>query len=94
MSCKKCEQFQDSQNTSYYRWKNANIEIRGCDEHLKEIFEILNHAQDEERKKQAGLGPEENPEEEIEEEVKDETGITDDPEDIEADYHPRPEEEN
>lgn len=45
MSCDKCEEFQDSDMTSYYRWKNANIEIRGCDEHLREIFSMLDKLQ-------------------------------------------------
>jgi hypothetical protein len=45
MSCKNCEVFQESEFSSWYRWENANIEIRGCDKHLKEIFEVLNKAQ-------------------------------------------------
>lgn len=47
MSCEKCNQFQASAMTSYYRWKNANIEVRGCDEHLKEVFEVLTKYQTE-----------------------------------------------
>lgn len=42
MSCQKCDEWQDSEKTSYYRWKNANIEMRGCDEHLREVFDELN----------------------------------------------------
>ena len=45
MSCEKCKEVQDSDITSFYRWKNANVEIRACDEHLKEIFSILTEAQ-------------------------------------------------
>lgn len=45
MSCQKCDDFQDSEMTSYYRWKHANVEMRGCDEHLREIFDALNQAQ-------------------------------------------------
>lgn len=45
MSCKDCGDFQDSELTSYYRWKTANIEIRGCRKHLREIFDALNKAQ-------------------------------------------------
>ena len=41
MSCNKCNEFQDSEVTSFFRWKNANIEIRACEEHLKEVFEAL-----------------------------------------------------
>jgi len=45
MSCKKCNEFQKVDYTSFYRWKNADIEIRGCPEHLKEIFQVLNKEQ-------------------------------------------------
>lgn len=45
MSCEECEKIQNSNLTSFYRWKTANIEIRGCDKHLKEIFEVLNKFQ-------------------------------------------------
>lgn len=45
MSCEDCEKFQEGNLTSYYRWKNANIEIRGCEKHLREIFDTLNEAQ-------------------------------------------------
>ena len=45
MSCEKCAKFQESNMSSYYRWGKANIEIRGCDEHLKEIFEVLSEYQ-------------------------------------------------
>ena len=47
MSCNKCEDKQESYKSgiAYYRWKNANIAIDGCDEHLKEIFNALNEAQ-------------------------------------------------
>ena len=41
MSCKACEEFQDSGNVSFFRWKNANIEIRACAEHLREVFRAL-----------------------------------------------------
>jgi hypothetical protein len=47
MSCIKCDEFQDSNKTSYYRWKNANVEVRACEEHLKEVFKALNDAQEE-----------------------------------------------
>lgn len=45
MSCQKCEATQNSDITSYYRWKNANIEMRGCHEHLREIFIVLTNHQ-------------------------------------------------
>jgi hypothetical protein len=47
MSCQDCEDFQNLNQTSYYRWKNANIEIRACKTHLLEIFDVLNDAQEE-----------------------------------------------
>ncbi len=61
MSCENCNNCQDgnyeesangsvvrikSTGAAYYRWKNANIEMNGCDEHLKEIFDVLNTCQD------------------------------------------------
>lgn len=45
MSCIDCEEFQESGKTSYYRWKHANIEVRACVEHLKEVFAALNEKQ-------------------------------------------------
>jgi hypothetical protein len=45
MGCKECEKFQESEFTSYYRWKNANIEMRGCNEHLRQVFGALNQHQ-------------------------------------------------
>ena len=51
MSCKRCDDAQDNVGVSaFYRWKHANIEVRGCDEHLREIFDTLNAKQAEERK--------------------------------------------
>ncbi len=44
MSCQKCSDFQDSNMTSYIRWKNANVEVRACEEHLKEVFAAINAA--------------------------------------------------
>ncbi len=31
--------------TSFFRWGKANIEIRACEEHLKEVFNVLREAQ-------------------------------------------------
>lgn len=48
MSCLECEKFQEDTNkTSYYRWRNANIEVRACEKHLREIFDALNDKQKE-----------------------------------------------
>lgn len=44
MSCELCETEQEkTQRSAYYRWKNANIEVRGCDTHLREMFSALNN---------------------------------------------------
>ena len=42
MSCEKCNEAQDTLGKAYFRWGNANIELNGCDEHLGEIFFLLN----------------------------------------------------
>lgn len=47
VSCKACEEFQESSATFYYRWKNANIEVRGCEAHLREVFDALNEYREE-----------------------------------------------
>jgi len=49
MSCEKCKEYQKTDLTAYYRWKNANVEMRGCDRHLKEIFRVLGKAQSTDR---------------------------------------------
>ena len=50
MSCENCEKAQEEPNFAYYRWKNANIEMRGCGEHLREVFDALNEKQKEQDK--------------------------------------------
>ena len=45
MSCDKCDQFENKGKTADYRWGKANIGMIGCEEHLKEIFDVLNKAQ-------------------------------------------------
>lgn len=47
MSYVKCDEFQETDMGYYYRWKNANIEIRGCMEHVREIMNELNARQQE-----------------------------------------------
>lgn len=41
MSCELCEKAHDEGRVYYYRWKNANIGVIGCTEHVKEIMGIL-----------------------------------------------------
>ena len=48
MSCDKCDKKQDEEMVVYYRWGTANVGFTGCDEHLNEIFNVLNKAQKEE----------------------------------------------
>lgn len=50
MSCKMCDEFQQSDMTSFFRWKNANIEIRACAAHMTEVFEVLRDYQKKEDK--------------------------------------------
>lgn len=45
MSCEYCSKAQEKESIVYYRWKNADIAMSGCDEHLKQIFGILSVAQ-------------------------------------------------
>ena len=48
MSCEACELAQkramEEGHVSFYRWKNANVMMVGCDEHLKEIYDTLSKA--------------------------------------------------
>jgi len=46
MSCEDCREMQDSTRNTYFRWGTANVQIRGCDRHLLEIFEVLRKAQE------------------------------------------------
>jgi len=41
MGCEECEKFQKTNKTAYVRWKNANIEVRACEKHLRELFELI-----------------------------------------------------
>ena len=42
MSCTACKMAQENDYSFYYRWGNANIEIRGCSEHVGQIIKVLN----------------------------------------------------
>src|SRR3990167_1938326 len=43
MACEKCDNRNERQEgIAFYRWKTANIGMMGCDEHLREIFNVLN----------------------------------------------------
>lgn len=41
MSCEDCEKTQKEPGIAWYRWKVANIAMKACDKHLREIFEVL-----------------------------------------------------
>lgn len=45
MSCSDCEEMQRGDMTAPYRWGIANIEVRACNVHAKEVFDALNRAQ-------------------------------------------------
>ena len=45
MSCEKCEEMQRGDMTAPYRWGTANIEVKGCDEHVQQVFGALNQIQ-------------------------------------------------
>ncbi len=45
MTCPACTAAQQQPRSAWYRWKNANLEVRGCDVHLREVFEALSEAQ-------------------------------------------------
>lgn len=45
MSCEDCSQQQRGPSSAFYRWRNANIEMRGCDVHLREAFHALNRVE-------------------------------------------------
>lgn len=50
MSCEYCEIVQNNHWKGYfYRWKNANIAIMGCKEHVKEVMAALNKVQGEKK---------------------------------------------
>jgi len=50
MSCKDCDDLQEGNVTSYFRWGTANIEVRACRKHLKEVYDVLREAQKQEIK--------------------------------------------
>lgn len=45
-NCQKCEVTRHQFIKFLYRWKDANIEMKGCARHIKQIFDILNKAQE------------------------------------------------
>ena len=47
MSCEKCEIAQAEKQEYYFRWKNANILLSGCREHIKEVMEVLREEKNE-----------------------------------------------
>ena len=44
MSCKDCEAAREIDVKVYFRWRNANILIGGCNKHMEEVLDVLrNH---------------------------------------------------
>ncbi len=47
MSCHDCEKAIDETGETYpYRWAYATVIVMGCKEHVRQIFEALNAAQE------------------------------------------------
>lgn len=46
MSCQACQESQDDGSPSYFRWKNANIQMNGCNAHLNEVMNVLRSFQE------------------------------------------------
>ena len=46
MSCENCENDQEYKFPAYYRWKDADIEIRGCERHIREVMIALDIIQE------------------------------------------------
>ncbi len=46
MSCEKCNKSHEESAIAYYRWDIANIALKGCAKHLREIFNVLSFWQD------------------------------------------------
>lgn len=45
MACLDCERNQMEGMAAYFRWKNANIMMSGCGEHIRQVFTVLRRAQ-------------------------------------------------
>lgn len=58
MSCSRCEERQAGETSAWFRWGTANIEIRGCDDHLRTMFEWLRIGTDPERQRLLDAAPE------------------------------------
>jgi len=54
MSCDNCEHHDVK---TFYRWKNANIEMRGCREHLRQVMDALNEYQSGDQDGEGDEGP-------------------------------------
>ncbi len=42
MSCNDCREAQNEGMIAPYRWGIANIDVSGCNKHVKELFNVLN----------------------------------------------------
>jgi hypothetical protein len=52
VSCEACEQARLEPKFAHYHWRDADIEVRGCREHLVELFRALNDLQFPDRARQ------------------------------------------
>lgn len=56
MSCQDCKESQDGGMIAPYRFGIANIDVSGCNKHVKEVFDILNAHQQGTEEAPAGGG--------------------------------------
>ena len=45
MACEDCEKAEEDGRVAYVRWGPANIGLIGCDEHVREVLDVLNEHQ-------------------------------------------------
>lgn len=45
MGCQACKDADNETEMYYYRWGTSNVAVIGCQEHVKQIFEVLNSYQ-------------------------------------------------
>ncbi len=56
MSCQDCKESQDGGMVAPYRFGIANIDVSGCNKHVKEVFDVLNAHQGQPEEERAGGG--------------------------------------
>lgn len=49
MSCEDCEKAQAGDESAFFRWGTADIELRGCRKHVAQVMSVLRATLDLER---------------------------------------------